>query len=77
MEKSLKKLNVLIEQLKNENKIMRKISTSFGFYEFYFENLKNYKTEIECFNEVNNIYFKFFGVFKYQNYQTFKTAILK
>lgn len=77
MEKSLKNLSLLIEQLKNENMIMRKISTTFGFYEFYFENLKNYKTEIECFDEVNNTYFKFFGALKYQNYQTFKTAILK
>lgn len=75
MGKSLKNLSVLIEKLKNENKIICKISTSIGFYEFYFENLKNHKTEIECFNEVNNIYFKYFGVVKYENYQTFKTAI--
>jgi hypothetical protein len=75
MEKSLKKLNQLVENLKNENKIMHKISTSFGFYSFYFENLKNYKTENECFNEVNELYFNLFGVYKYENYQTFKSTI--
>lgn len=73
MGKTLKKLELEIEKLKTENEIMSKISTSIGFYEYFFKELKNYKTEIECFNEVNKLYFNLFGVYRFENYQTFKS----
>ena len=65
-------LAVLIEKLKKENEIIRKIATVTGFYEYYFQQLKNHKTEIECFEAVNDLYFEYFSEFKYSSYDSFR-----
>jgi hypothetical protein len=65
-------LAVLIEKLKKENEIIRKIGTVTGFYEYYFQQLKNHKTEIECFEAVNDLYFEYFGEYKYSSYDSFR-----
>jgi hypothetical protein len=65
-------LAALIEKLKKENEIIRKIGTVTGFYEYYFQQLKNHKTEIECFEAVNDLYFEYFGEYKYSSYDSFR-----
>lgn len=65
-------LEALIQKLKAENVIICKIATSAGFYQYYFEELKYYKTEVECFNTVNDLYFKYFGEYKYSSYNSFR-----
>jgi len=65
-------LEALIQKLKEENVIICKIATSAGFYQYYFEQLKHYKTEVDCFNFVNDLYFKYFGEYKYSSYNSFR-----
>lgn len=63
-----------IEQLREENKIMKEIATPTGFFGFYFRTLKNEKftTNTACFNYVNELYNSFFGEYKYSDYDTFR-----
>lgn len=65
-------LEALVQKLKKENEIICKIATSSGFYEYYFEQLKHYKTNIDCFEYVNNLYCQYFGEYKYSSYDTFR-----
>lgn len=63
-----------IEKLRLENQIMKMIATPSGFINFYFDKLKdeNLKTDIDCFNYVNDLYFSFFGTYKYADYNSFR-----
>ena len=65
-------LEALIQKLKEENVVIRKIATSSGFYQYYFEQLKNHKTEVDCFETINDLYFKYFGEYKYSSYNSFR-----
>ena len=66
-------LEVLIQKLKKEKEIICKIATSSGFYQYYFEQINFYKTNVECFESVNDLYFKYFGEYKYSSYNSFRT----
>lgn len=63
-----------IDQLRLENKIIREIATSSGFFNFYFRQLKEekFKTNTACFNYVNELYYSFFNEYKYSDYDTFR-----
>ena len=65
-------LEALIQKLKEENIIICKIATPAGFYQYYFDQLKHHKTEVDCFNTVNDLYFKYFGEYKYSSYNSFR-----
>ncbi|QKJ62304.1 hypothetical protein [Flavobacterium sp. M31R6] len=60
-----------ITKLEKENEIMKKLSTSIGFYESYFEELKNYVSKELAFEKVNNLYLELFGVKRYDNFLQF------
>ena len=45
--------------------------TPLGFYQYYYEDLKYHKTQEDCFNHVNAIYFEIFGEERYLNYGGF------
>jgi hypothetical protein len=66
-------LEALIQKLQKENEIICKIATSSGFYQYYFEQLKFHKTNVECFETINDLYFKYFGEYKYSSYNSFRT----
>lgn len=70
----LSSLDQEIKRLQSENVIMCKIATRKGFFEYYFEQLKNHKTTTECFDYVNNLYQNYFGEYKFNSFQQFKTA---
>lgn len=61
-----------IERLRTENLIMKKLATTSGFYQYYFENLKNHKTNLECYNFVEDLYFKHFKENRYASYDSFR-----
>ena len=63
-----------IEKLQAQNKLMRQLATSTGFYEYYFKQLKYHRTNIECFNKVNEAYFEIFGEYRYSDYRSFMTT---
>ena len=66
-----------IEKLKKEREIMRQIVTANGFYKYYFSQLVNYKSNLDCFNAINDMYFDFFGEYRYSGYESFKQQIKK
>ena len=61
-----------LKRLKKEAEIMKQIATPRGFYGYYFNSLANFKTNLDCFNHVNELYFQFFGEYKYSGYDSFK-----
>lgn len=65
-------LRIYITKLELENIEMRKISTRKGFYNEYFNELKNAKTNKEAFNTVNERFYSLFGKYRYSDYATFK-----
>jgi hypothetical protein len=67
-----KHLQAELEKSKQKIATMQKIATSIGFYDFYFSNLKNFETEVKCFHYVNDLYFEFFGEYKYSSYNSFR-----
>lgn len=63
-----------IEELQAQNKIMRQLATTTGFYEYYFKQLKHHRTNFDCFNYVNDLYFNIFGEYRYSSYNSFINA---
>lgn len=66
------KLREEIQKLKSERTIILKIGTTEGFYKYYFEKLNEFKTNVYCFNYVNDLYQKYFGEPKYSSYNSFR-----
>jgi hypothetical protein len=57
---------------RKENAIMRKFSTTKGFYDEYFIKLRTAKSNTEAFNQVNEDYYGLFGHYRYSDWNTFK-----
>jgi hypothetical protein len=64
-------LQIVINRLESENRIMRKLSTREGFHKYYYSQLKNYKTKNEAFDYVNKQYQSLFGRFRYSDFNSF------
>lgn len=65
-------LRIYIAKLEAENAIMRKLSTTEGFYSEFFEKLKTAASNKLAFDEVNEAYYKLFGKYRYSDFNTFK-----
>lgn len=52
-----------------------RISTTYGFVSFYFDNLKHFLTKEECFRYINGAYYLLHGKLAYPSYQDFNNAI--
>lgn len=63
-----------IKKLKEENAIMKILSTAKGFFKMYFEKLKHFKSKFLAFEYVNNLYYDLFGVHLYTDFNSFKNA---
>ena len=61
-----------VNTLLMENKLLRKIGTRQGFFQYYFERLPFHNTQTECFNEVNDLYLTLFGEERYSDFDSFK-----
>jgi hypothetical protein len=57
-------------KLEKENAIMRKFSTTKGFYDII--KLRTAKSNTEAFNQVNEDYYGLFGHYRYSDWNTFK-----
>lgn len=60
-----------ITELQAEIDLMRRLTTSVGFYEYYFSQLRFHKTNVDCFNAVNNKFLDIFGEERYSDYRSF------
>jgi len=64
-----------IEQLQKKLELMKKLSTTNGFYQYYFSKLKDFKFNYECFAHVNDLYYKTFGIERYKSYESFRRSL--
>jgi hypothetical protein len=64
-----------IEKLEKTITLMVQLSTINGFYQNYFEKLRNAKSNIEAFNQTNDMYFSLFGKYRYSDHDSFKKTI--
>lgn len=79
MNSSQNDLQLQIEKLQTELEIMRKIGTQTGFIQFYFDNLKKeeYKSNRDCFNAINEMYFIYYGEYRYSDFNSFRQVIIR
>jgi len=62
-----------LEQLLHENKIMKQLARRQGFFDYYFAECKNHKTNHAAFDAINDLYFELFGEYRYSDYSAFKS----
>ena len=67
-------LRIYIEKLEKQNALMLQFSTTSGFYEMYFNELKTAKSNVEAFNIVNERYFELFNKYRYADWNSFKVV---
>lgn len=63
------------EKYRQQTEMMRKIHNPQGFYDYYFAQLPLHRTNVECFNAVNDLYFELFGDYKYSSYNSFQRRL--
>lgn len=64
-----------LQALQQENKLLRQLGTRTGFFQYYFDQLPKHRTQIECFNHVNDCHFDLFGEYKYESYHSFRRSL--
>lgn len=72
-----------IKKIKEENSLMRTLATRNGFFDRYFKELGSVKengrprhrTQVECFNHINDQYFDLFGEYRYTDYNSFRKQV--
>ena len=60
-----------IKNLIQQNKLMKQLATRRGFFEQFFQALKQSETKDQAFRKVNDLYFKLFGKYRYNNFEQF------
>lgn len=70
-----------LQELQQQNELMRSLGTREGFFKIYFKELgkqKNghpmHRTNCECFNYVNRLHFDLFGEERFSGYHSFINA---
>ena len=71
---NLRKENV---RLKAKIELMEKLVTTQKFYKYYFSKLRDFKTNKQCFDSVNQLYYDLFGIYRFSCYSDFKSKLLK
>jgi hypothetical protein len=61
-----------VTALRKENQLLRQLATREGFFQYYFEQLPKHRTNVECFNAVNDTYCDLFGEWRYTDYNSFR-----
>lgn len=65
-----------IEKLKSQNEKMKKLANREDFFKQYFLECKNYKTNKDAFDAVNEEYYNYFGQYRYSDFHTFKRVVI-
>lgn len=50
------------------------ISKPKNFFKTYFKNLPYARTNLECFNKLNELHFEVYGEYMYSSYESFKVV---
>ena len=61
-----------IDKLQEENNMLRKLATKRGFIQLYYSYLKDFNTNTECFDFLNEKHKKEFGKYKFSGYDSFR-----
>ncbi|WP_121665257.1 hypothetical protein [Mesonia aquimarina] len=64
-----------LNELQNENRLLKQLGTRQGFFQYYFEQLPKHKTNVECFNYVNDKHLELFGEHRYESHYSFKRSL--
>lgn len=64
-----------LEELQRENKLLKSLGTTQGFFQYYFEQLPAHRNMVECFNAVNDKHFDLFGEWRYETYHSFRRSL--
>jgi hypothetical protein len=68
-------MNSQLQELHQEIKLLKTLGTRQGFFQHYFEMLPRQRTQIECFNNVNDKHFELFGEYRYESYDSFRNQV--
>jgi hypothetical protein len=65
-----------VSELQQQTEIMRQLGTMDGFFQAFYNLLKNNasRTHPEAFNLVNDQYFEIWGEYRYSDYESFRRA---
>ena len=61
-----------IQFIEAENAVMRSMSTTKKFFDFYVLKLASFKNEESCFKYCNDFYHSLFGCYRYESFEHFK-----
>lgn len=66
-----------LQKIQEKLELYRKLGTNVGFYNQFFDNLKNekYKSRVAAFDAVNLQYADCFGDFKFSDYNSFRSSL--
>jgi hypothetical protein len=64
-----------IQELQANFNFLRACATQEGFFKLYFNALPAHRTQVECFNHLNDRYFDLVGEYRYSGYETFKVLM--
>lgn len=62
-------------QLAQKYALAKQLGTTVGFFMYYLDSLCKFNTQTETFNNVNLLYYKIFGVYKYSDYDSFRHSL--
>lgn len=67
-----------LKEIQEQVDLMRKLGTRDGFFKHYFKELgvtvdgiPKHRTNFECFNAINEIYYDLYGEYRYSDYASF------
>ena len=70
-----------LNEMRQQVELMRSLATRSGFFKQYFKELARkeqgkpvHRTNYECFNHLNTVYFDLFGEYKYSTYNSFHVS---
>jgi len=62
---------------KEKAEVIVSISKPETFFMTFFENLPNARTQVECFNHLNDLHFDIYGFYMYSEYNSFRNTYQK
>jgi len=68
-------LRIQVEVLEKKIKLMRELSNTNSFYQYYFRHLSKFNSNKDCFEFVNEQYHELYGVYRYADYGVFRAML--
>ena len=75
IENKINELNKSISINNRKIDLMKKLSTSKGFFQYYFSLLKSSATKEDAFSKVNELHLQYFGETRFNNYIEFRNSL--